>query len=92
MPGCAVSVIPRFWPGLRGRTGFWYLMTAGPCSIISGITYAGKSRPGLLIVSQNVPIGPIVESIIVLWSVSDYAELRNQAYHLPSLIRHVFPR
>jgi len=54
--------------------------------------FAGKSRPGLLIVSQNVPIGPIVESIIVLWSVSDYAELRNQAYHLPSLIRHVFPR
>ena len=53
---------------------------------------AGKSSPGLLVVSQESPIGPVVESIAVLWSVSDPGELRDQAYHLPSLIRHVFPR
>jgi len=53
---------------------------------------AGKPSPGLLIVSQGAPIGPVVESIIVFWSVSDAAELRDQAYHVPSLIRHVFPR
>ena len=53
---------------------------------------AGKSSPGLLIVSQDAPVRLVVESIIVLWSVSDYDELRDQAYHLPSLIRHVFPR
>jgi hypothetical protein len=53
---------------------------------------AGKSSPGLLIVSQDAPIGPVIESIIVLWSVSDPIELRDQAYHLPSLLRHVFPR
>jgi len=53
---------------------------------------AGKSSPGLLIVSQDAPIGVVVEAIIVLWSASDPAELRDQAYHLPSLIRHVFPR
>ena len=52
----------------------------------------GKSSPGLLVVSQNAPIGPVVESLVVLWSVSDPAELRDQAYHLPSLMRHVFPR
>ena len=52
----------------------------------------GKSSPGLLIVSQDAPIGLVVESIVVLWSVSDPAELRDQARHLPSLIRHVFPR
>jgi hypothetical protein len=46
----------------------------------------------MLVVSQDAPIGPVVESIIILWSVSDHAELRNQIYHLPSLIRHVFPR
>ena len=53
---------------------------------------AAKSSPGLLIVSQDAPVGPVVEAIIILWSVSDPAELRDQIYHLPSLIRHVFPR
>ena len=53
---------------------------------------AGKSRPGMLIVSQDAPIGPVVESIILFGSVSDNAELRDQIYHLPSLLRHVFPR
>jgi hypothetical protein len=53
---------------------------------------AGKSSPGLLIVSQNAPIRTVAESIIVLWSVSDPADLRDQMYYLPSLIRHVFRR
>ncbi len=53
---------------------------------------AGKSSPGLLVVSQDAPIGRVVEAIVILWSVSDPSELRNQAYHLPSLIRHVFRR
>jgi hypothetical protein len=42
---------------------------------------AEKSSPGLLIVSQDAPIGLVVEAIIVLWSVSDPAELRDQVYH-----------
>jgi len=53
---------------------------------------AGKSSPGLLVVSQLAPIGPVVESIIVLWLVSDPSELRDQVYHLPSLTRHAFAR
>lgn len=53
---------------------------------------AGKSSPGLLIVSQKASIRVVVESILVLWSASEPAELRDQAYHLPSLIRHVFAR
>ena len=53
---------------------------------------AGKSSPGLLVVSQDAPIGPVVEAIIALWSVSEPGELCDQAYHLPSLIRHAFPR
>jgi hypothetical protein len=52
----------------------------------------GKSSPGLLVVSQDASVGPVVESLVVLWSVSDPLELRDQAYHLPSLMRHVFPR
>ena len=53
---------------------------------------AGKSSPRLLIVSQDARIGPVAEALVVLWSVSGPAELRDQVYHLPSLIRHVFPR
>ena len=68
-------------------------MTAGRCSVTSGSRLtAGKSSPGLLVVSQDAPIGPVVESLVILWSVADPAELRDQAYHLPSLIRHVFGR
>jgi len=53
---------------------------------------AGKPSPGLLIVSQGAPIGLVVEAIVLLWVVADPTELRDQAYHLPSLIRHTFPR
>ena len=52
----------------------------------------GKSSPGLLVVSQDAPIGPVVESLVVLWSVSDPSELRDQAHYLPSISRHVFGR
>lgn len=53
---------------------------------------AGKSSPGILVVSQAAPIGDVVEALVVLWAVADPAELHNQAFHLPSLINHVFPR
>ena len=53
---------------------------------------AGKPSAGLLIVAQGTPIGPVAESIVLLWAVMDPAEFRDQAYHLPSLIRHVFAR
>ena len=53
---------------------------------------AGRSSPGLLIVAQGTPIGPVVEAIVVLWAVADPTDLENQAYHLPSLIKHSFAR
>ena len=53
---------------------------------------AGKSSPDLLVVSQGTPIGLVVEAIVLLWAVTDTTELRDQAYHVPSLIRHSFPR
>ena len=53
---------------------------------------AGKSSPGLLVVSQGAPIGVVAEAIVVLWAVTRPGELTNQAYHLPSLINHSFPR
>jgi Domain of unknown function (DUF5615) len=52
----------------------------------------GKSSPGLLVVSQRASIGDVVDALVVLWAVADPAQLRDQAYHLPSLANHVFPR
>ena len=53
---------------------------------------AGYHSPGLLIVSQAAPIGQVVESIIFLWSISEPIDLRDQVYHVPSLMRHVYSR
>ena len=53
---------------------------------------AGKSSPGLLIVPQDAPIGDVVEALVYIWALSDPRELRDQAYYLPSISRHVFIR
>lgn len=51
---------------------------------------AGKSSPGLLIVSQGSAIADVVEALLYVWALSDPAELRDQAYYLPSISRHFF--
>ncbi|MFN0107189.1 MAG: DUF5615 family PIN-like protein [Bryobacteraceae bacterium] len=53
---------------------------------------AGKSSPGLLIVSQDAAVGDVVEAVVYVWSLSDPAELRDRAYYLPSISRHFFTR
>ena len=53
---------------------------------------AGKSSPGVFLVSQFAPLGPVVEALVMVWASSDPAEWQNQVRHLPSLSRHVFPR
>ena len=53
---------------------------------------AGKSSPGLLIVSQGSAIGDVVEAVLYVWALSDPAELLDQAYYLPSISRHYFTR
>lgn len=53
---------------------------------------AGKTSPGLLVVSQGAPIGLVAEAIVVLWAVTKPAEVVNQAIHLPSLTYHRFSR
>jgi hypothetical protein len=52
----------------------------------------GSFSPGILVVSQFAPLGPVVEAIILVWSASEPGEWRNQIHHLPSLVRHVFTR
>jgi uncharacterized protein DUF5615 len=53
---------------------------------------AGKSSPGLFLVSQGAAVGPVVSAIVLAWAASDPTEWRNQVHHLPSLSRHVFRR
>ena len=52
----------------------------------------GLESPGVFIVSQFEPIGPVVEVLMMVWSASDPAEWRNQIRHLPSLSSHSFGR
>jgi len=52
----------------------------------------GKSSPGVFLVSQFAPLGPVVEAIVMVWAASDAVEWRDQVHHLPSMSRHVFPR
>jgi hypothetical protein len=53
---------------------------------------AGKSSPGLFIVSQGAPLEPVVSAIVLVWSASEMSEWRDQVHHLPSLKRHFFNR
>jgi hypothetical protein len=52
----------------------------------------GKSSPGVFLVSQSAPLGPVVEALVMVWAASDSAEWQNQVRHLPSLSRYLFPR
>ena len=52
----------------------------------------GKSSPGVFLLSQFAPIGPVLDTLIMVWAASEPAEWANQLRHLPSLSRHVFPR
>jgi hypothetical protein len=53
---------------------------------------AGKESPGLLVASQDEPIGPVAEAIVFIWAVSDPVDLGNRVHHLPSLAVHAFAR
>ena len=39
---------------------------------------AGKSGPGLLIVSQGALIGDVVEALVYVWALANPADLRDQ--------------
>ncbi len=53
---------------------------------------SGKSSLGILIVSQGVLLGQVVEPLIYIWALADPLELCDQAFYLPSISRHVFVR
>ncbi len=52
----------------------------------------GRSSPGVFLVSQFASIGPVVETLIMVWAASEAVEWENQLRYLPTLSRHVFVR
>ena len=53
---------------------------------------AGKSSPGVFIVSQGTPVAQVIEAVIFVWGLAEPFELDGEAHYLPSLSRHVFTR
>ena len=52
----------------------------------------GESSPGVFVVSQSAPLGPVVDVLVTVWAASYPAEWQDQIRHLPSLSRHLFAR
>jgi len=52
----------------------------------------GAPSPGVFLLSQFEPIGPVVEVLVMVWAASEPLEWENQLRYLPSLSRHLFPR
>ncbi len=44
---------------------------------------AGQSFPGLFMVQQMSPIGPIIDDLLLVWSSSELVEWRNLVVFLP---------
>lgn len=53
---------------------------------------AGKSSPGVFIVSQFESIAAVVEALVMVWAASEPADWRYQIRHLPSFSPHSFSR
>lgn len=44
---------------------------------------AGQQFPGLFLVRQTTPVRMAIETLVLVWSVSDHDEWRNQVVFLP---------
>jgi len=45
--------------------------------------FRGQSFPGLFMVQQMSPIGPMIESLVLIWAASDLEEWKDQVVFLP---------
>ena len=43
----------------------------------------GDSFPGLFMVQQTLPIGPVIEGIVLIWSASELEAWKDQVVYLP---------
>jgi hypothetical protein len=44
---------------------------------------AGDSFPGLFMVQQMLPIKPVIENLVLIWSASELEEWQDQVVYLP---------
>jgi predicted nuclease of predicted toxin-antitoxin system len=44
---------------------------------------AGEAMPGLFMIQQGDPIGPVIENLVLIWSASEAEEWHNQIVFLP---------
>jgi hypothetical protein len=44
---------------------------------------AGKTRPGLFIVPQALAMGEVIDSLLLVWMISELEEWRNTIVYLP---------
>ncbi len=47
---------------------------------------ATGSSPGVFLVKQHSPIGPVIEELLLIWSATDAEEWRNRIVRLPRTV------
>ena len=64
-----------------------FLIVSHDVNTMSGYAYArvaaGEKMGGLLLVPQRAPLGPVIESLLLIWSDSEAEEWENQVLFLP---------
>ena len=50
----------------------------------------GNRSPGVLLISQAVPVAEAIDSLVLIWSASWPSELENRIHYLPSFEVHSF--
>jgi len=44
---------------------------------------AGKSFPGLLMIQQTLPIGPVIDDLVLIWCSTDIEEWKDLVVFVP---------
>jgi hypothetical protein len=44
---------------------------------------SGRSCPGLFLVSQQAPIGEVIDALLLIWAASDAEEWKNRIVNIP---------
>lgn len=63
------------------------LLVSHDVNTMPAAAYARLSRsqsfPGLFMVQQSSPIGPVIENLVLIWAASELEEWQNQVMFLP---------
>lgn len=53
-----------------------------PCHFGEFLQTSGYS-PGVFLVKQDAPIGPVIEELVLIWSATDAGEWKNRILRIP---------